>query len=170
MKKPLSIRPIHIVIVILLCTITFYILKSRNAGNFIALDRIIDGDTFESSDNIVYRLVGIDTPERGEFGYNEAGKYLASTIKRNCQDAYGEYNQYTPGNRFVKVITTGKGRYGRTLAYVSCNKKSINEIMIKDGYALSYRKYPHKYTNRYNELEAEAKRYNKGFWRHWNQF
>ena len=84
MKKPLAIWPIHIVIVITLCTIGFYVLQSGlqsgNRGKLVVVDRIIDGDTFESLDNIVYRLIGINTPERGEYGYEEATKFLSSII------------------------------------------------------------------------------------------
>ena len=157
MKKPLAI-------LLLFSSFIF----GQNTGDLITVDRIIDGDTFESEDNIVYRMIEIDTPERGEDGYKEAGEHLASTIRKNCRDEFGEYNEHSPLSRSVDIKSTGKGRYGRTLAYVSCKEKSINEIMIKDGYALSYRKYPHKYTKRYNELESEAKRYNRGLWSYWD--
>ncbi len=157
MKKPLATM-------LLLSSFIF----GQNTGNLITVDRIIDGDTFESKDNIVYRMIGIDTPERGEYGYKEAGAHLALTIRRHCRDEFGEYRLNSFLKRRVYIKSTGKGRYGRTLAYVSCKEKSINEIMIKDGYALSYRKYPHKYTKRYNELESEAKRYNRGLWSYWD--
>ncbi len=105
MKKPLAI-------LLLLSSIIF----GQNNGDLITVDRIIDGDTFESKDNIVYRMIGIDTPERGEDGYKEAGEYLASTIRKHCRDEFGEYNQHSPLSRAVEIKSTGKGRYGRTLA------------------------------------------------------
>ena len=152
-----------------LAFITYFYLHNFNYGNrgeLAVVDRIIDGDTFESLDKTVYRLIGINTPERGEYGYEEATKFLSSIIWTNCKWHMSEKSPW----REVRVHTDGKGRYGRTLAYVSCNGGSINEKMIVEGYAVSYRKYPHKETKRYNELEAEAKRYNKGLWRYWNKF
>ena len=82
MKKPLAI-------LLLLSSLIF----GQNTGDLITVDRIIDGDTFESKDNIVYRMIGIDTPERGEDGYKEAGAHLALTIRKNCRDEFGEYNK-----------------------------------------------------------------------------
>jgi len=46
--------------------------------------RVIDGDTVDVSINGVterVRLVGIDTPERGETGFTEAGDFLRARLQ-----------------------------------------------------------------------------------------
>ena len=48
--------------------------------------------------------------------------------------------------------------------YVYVNGKSVNEQMIKSGHAVSYRKYPHEKTKKYNKIEDKAKRKKRGIW------
>ena len=132
----------------------------RKGNEAVIVFRVIDGDTFRSSSGNTYRLIGINTPERGRYGYETATTYL-SYLLTQCPD------NILPGFRTVRITTTGKGTYGRDLAYVYCNGESINEQMVEEGYAISYRKYPHKYTDRYNSIEQKAKNNQRGLWPYW---
>jgi micrococcal nuclease len=73
---------------------------------------VVDGDTVDVSFNICgiqrIRLVGIDTPEIGEEGYEEAKEFV-------------DEKQYDP--------------YYRILAVVYVNETNVNEKMVREGYA-----------------------------------
>jgi endonuclease YncB( thermonuclease family) len=84
--------------------------------------RVIDGDTIELENGQKVRLIGIDTPERGCPGYQEA--------KKNMQDL-------VLAKRII-LVTDGKqdtDRYGRLLRYVDLGDKDVGEEQIKDNLA-----------------------------------
>jgi micrococcal nuclease len=87
---------------------------------------VVDGDTVDVHFNICgiqrVRLVGIDAPEIGEAGYEEAKEFLNETcmweeVKLDVDDE----KQYDP--------------YYRILAVVYVNETNVNEKMVKEGYA-----------------------------------
>jgi len=76
--------------------------------------KVIDGDTFETaSRKHPVRLASVDTPEKGQPGYQQAKKKLANLIE-------GEN---------VKVNTCARDVYGRSVARVIFNGKSVNLAM-----------------------------------------
>lgn len=88
----------------------------------VKVTRVIDGDTIEMEDGQKVRLLGIDTPERGCPGFQEA--------KKNMQDL-------VLGKRII-LVSDGKqdrDRYGRELRYVDLGAKDIGYEQIKDGFA-----------------------------------
>ena len=84
--------------------------------------RVIDGDTIVLSTGERVRYIGIDTPERGDRGFDAA-------TARNTALVEG------------KTVTldiceeTPKDRFGRTLAYVIVGTTVINEVLLSEGYA-----------------------------------
>lgn len=74
-------------------------------GEQVAVTRVIDGDTFEIHDGRQIRLLAVDTPERGECGYNEATAFTRGLLEGQRVQLFRE-----PG------VTTDQ--YGRELAYV----------------------------------------------------
>jgi micrococcal nuclease len=84
--------------------------------------RIIDGDTIQV-DDIRVRLVGIDTPERGEPGFSEATEFTASLCPVGSSAAL-DIDDLEP-----------KDRYGRTLAVVYCGGVNINQELLRNRYA-----------------------------------
>ena len=96
---------------------------------------VVDGDTadVEACGLIVrLRFLDINTPERGKPGYKEAKEWLKERIL----------------GKMVQLETHGKGRYGRTLAYVYYNGVEINKELYCLGYAKRYR---------YSEREFDCK-------------
>jgi endonuclease YncB( thermonuclease family) len=86
--------------------------------------RAIDGDTLELDSGFKVRLIGIDTPERGECGYREATEVLAALVA-------GRDVVLVPGAR------TDQDRYGRLLRYVDVGGVDANLEMIRSGRAVS---------------------------------
>ena len=93
---------------------------------------VVDGDTVDCRIDLgfgVYvlrriRLLDIDTPERGEPGYQEAKDHML---------------QYS--GKPLRIITTGKGKFGRWLGklYDTIDlNQSINEKMITLGLGEPY--------------------------------
>jgi micrococcal nuclease len=84
--------------------------------------RIIDGDTIEV-DGIRVRLVGVNTPERGEPGFNEATEFVRSLC---------------PVGSIAGLDIDDKeptDKYGRTLAVVYCGGVHVNRELLRRGYA-----------------------------------
>lgn len=83
---------------------------------------VVDGDTIDVEGVGRVRLVGVNTPERGEPGYSEAKKYvkdqcLYQTVSLDVDDE------------------KQKDKYGRTLALVYVAGTNLNQQLLKKGYA-----------------------------------
>ena len=97
--------------------------KDKNFREEIIVIRIIDGDTIESSIGTI-RLLGINTPEKGELGYEEAKEYLTKRISnKTLIMEYGSEIQ---------------DKYGRTLGYLFYEDENINLELIEKGFANPY--------------------------------
>lgn len=115
-------------LIILLFTINYNLIddflnKFFNERESAIVERIIDGDTIEAGNKTI-RLLGINTPERGEKYYEEAKDFLGTQIL----------------NKTI-ILEYGKERedkYHRTLAYVFLGKENINKKIIDTGFANYY--------------------------------
>ncbi len=111
---------------------------------------VTDGDSIKvlhDKTEITIRLEGIDCPELGQ----AHGRQAKNRTSKLC---------------FGKVVTIepkGKDRYGRTLAEVVLpNSMSLNQELVRTGYAWWFRKYSDDKTLK--QLEAEAKAKKLGLW------
>jgi micrococcal nuclease len=101
---------------------------------------------FEGNGHIV-RLIDIDCPEKKQ-AFGKAAKKFTSDF---CF------------NKIVKVESMGKkDRYGRILATVYLNGKSLNEALLKAGLAWHFKKY--STNSEYAELENQARKEEVGLW------
>lgn len=137
----------------------------------IKASRVIDGDTLvlaagagasapdgTSLQGVTVRLIGINAPEIAHEGNDaecwsqEASQALRSLVLG--PDLELEYG------RDLRDI------YGRVLAYVRVlpSREVVNEAMVAEGHALSFREFPHQYTTLYNNLESQARAARKGLW------
>lgn len=106
-----------------------------NTSEQVHVDRIIDGDTIESNKTSI-RLLGINTPERGEYFYEEAKEFLEQEIL----------------NKTV-ALKYGKERYDkyqRVLAYVFLDNTNINLLLVENGLANIY--FPSGKDQYYNQF------------------
>ena len=104
--------------------------------------RIVDGDTIDVDIDLGFnisffqrvRLAGIDTPESRTKNLYE--KKLGLEVKEKLSDFLKSANKIVI--RTEKPDSTEK--YGRILGwlFIDDNKLSVNEILIKEGYAWDY--------------------------------
>lgn len=114
---------------------------------------VIDGDTLEMH-GLRIRLHGIDAPESGQYCKDLNGKAF-----RCGQIAAQQMSGYVSGNT-VDCETIDVDRYGRLIARCSVKGADVNELLVKEGWALAYRRYSKDYVR----AEEHAKRNNIGLW------
>ncbi len=97
------------------------------------VDRVIDGDTFETTSGNKIRLADIDAPEYGEFGYYDAIDVLMTQL----------YDDQIQGKAVYLDIDDihETDIYGRLVCvvYVDFNSThliNVNEVMLLSGYAV----------------------------------
>ena len=88
------------------------------------VSRVIDGDTIVLSDDQHVRLLGINTPEKGEYLYQEAKDYLKSMIEGKSV--------------VLKAGKENKDQYKRLLRWVYINDENINLKIVEQGFANPY--------------------------------
>ena len=78
--------------------------------------KVIDGDTFTTKQrkNPV-RLANVDTPEKGQPGFQSAKKALETLIK----------------DKEVLIETVARDKYSRSVAKVKIKTRSVNKAMEK---------------------------------------
>jgi endonuclease YncB( thermonuclease family) len=80
--------------------------------------RVIDGDTFETARRKhSVRLAGVDTPEKGQPGHAAARNALSQLID----------------GKTVEIDTQARDSYGRSVANVKVDRRSVNRAMKKHG-------------------------------------
>jgi endonuclease YncB( thermonuclease family) len=115
--------------------------------------KIIDGDTIVIAGEHV-RLQGIDAPETDQTCTAYGQQWSCG---RSAADWLKEYLR----GRKVECVGHARDRYGRLLAVCYAGGENINDRLVREGWALDYRKY----SSDYLAAEAEAKRRSAGLWR-----
>ena len=115
--------------------------------------RVIDGDTVEVAGERI-RLFGIDAPE---------SKQTCEVIGSDW--ACGRAAKAVLTDALVGREVTCKGkshdRYGRLIAKCYLDGEDINARMVREGWALAYRKYSSEYVPQ----EMQARAASAGMWR-----
>jgi len=125
---------------------------------------VVDGDTIKIKDNIRVRLLGIDSPEKGECYYEESREFLKEFLEGKTVN--------------LEKDISGKDDYGRPLRYVILPSDDpeqdnilINDYIVRQGYAQAVSSPP---DNRYRDLlssaQDEAIRENRGLWKECEEY
>jgi len=129
----------------------------------VTLTRTVDGDTIKvmyngKEETVRYLLV--DTPEEKKPG---------TCVQNYAVSAYNKNKQLVnSGKLSLEFETNGdkRDKYGRLLAYVFVDGKSVQEELIKDGYARVAYIYnpPYKYLSKYQSDEKMAENKHLNIW------
>ena len=132
-------------LLILFLTITSNIV----AEEIIGFPKIVDGDTVHINEYKI-RLEGIDAPEIRQKCKKEKLK-ISSIIgftfykDYNCGEVSREKLKKKVDRSKIKCISSSKDRYERYLAKCFKEKLNLNRWMVRNGYAVAYRRYSKKY-------------------------
>lgn len=116
------------ILILLLITINYsfidsFLIKIFNSRDRVLVIEVIDGDTLKINGTSI-RLLGINTPEKGEVYYSEAKEFLKQLVlNQTVELEYGK-EKYD--------------KYGRTLAYIFLNNENINLKLVRGGFANFY--------------------------------
>jgi micrococcal nuclease len=137
---------------LVLFILSYHVIIAQITGKVVGVH---DGDTFTllTKENVQYkvRLHGVDCPElKQDFG-KVCKKYTSDVIF----------------NKTVKVEYSKKDRYGRIVGIViSPNGKTLNEELLRYGYAWHYIKYDQN--PKWDKLESDARNAKLGLWKQTN--
>lgn len=100
-----------------------FAVKNFDIRENIVVERVVDGDTVVVNGTSV-RMLGINTPEKGEKYYSDAKLYTESLVM----------------NKSLIIERRGKDKYERDLAYLfdETGEVNINLEIVKAGYANAY--------------------------------
>ena len=147
-----------IFVLILISNTTLY------AQEIVGLPRIVDGDTIHIGE-YKFRLEGIDAPEMRQQCKKESFKisYLIGfTFYKdyNCGRVSKEKLITKINTSEIKCISSSKDRYKRYIATCFKGKTNLNQWMVRNGFAIAYRRYSKKYV----PDEVFAKENKLGLW------
>jgi endonuclease YncB( thermonuclease family) len=126
-------------IIIILTLFYFQIIQ---ASEIIGLPKVIDGDSIHIKSYKI-RLEGIDAPEISQKCKKPYLKIIFFTFQKDyyCGQVSKKKLIQKIGNKSVKCILLGKDRYKRYLAKCFKGTINLNKWMVRNGYAIAYRKY-----------------------------
>ena len=139
----------------------FLLLTPAFSKEIKGIAKVVDGDTIKIKNKKI-RLLGIDSPEIKQKCKKPYLKIVFFTFSKNynCGAVSKlKLKQYI-NKKNVKCIFNSKDRYNRLIADCYINEKNINSWMVRNGYAIAYRKYSEKYILD----EKYAKKNKLGLW------
>ena len=145
--------------------IIFSVLLSNSLADEISgIPKVVDGDTIHIN-NYKFRLEGIDAPEMRQQCKKESFK-ISSIISFTFYKDYscGKVSKEKLTSKIngseIKCIFTTKDKYKRYIATCYREKTNLNKWMVRNGYAIAYRRYSKKYV----PDEEFAKENKLGLW------
>ena len=157
-------RAFRLAILVLLCAALFGCGAtlvsdgSPDAGDRVktTVSRVTDGDTVEISPEVrgngTVRLIGVDSPERGQPLYGEAAVFARESLE-------GE-------GVTLELDAEEEDDYGRLLAYAYLpDGLMFNETLLRNGYAQVATFPPNtRYLDRFVAAQREAREARRGIW------
>jgi endonuclease YncB( thermonuclease family) len=112
---------------------------------------VLDGDTIKvqapDGQKISVRLYGIDCPETAKRG--KPGQAYGNVAKKRVNELIRKES--------VELDTYGTDRYGRTIAVVRSEGVNINETLVLEGLAWTYKQYcKESFCRQWSAFEAQA--------------
>ena len=122
---------------------------------------VVDGDTIKINDNKI-RLFGIDAPEKKQMCKKIFLSISFFSFEKDypCGVISTQKLKNLLNKKIIKCYVEGKDIFKRKLAICFRNKLNINSWLVRNGHAVSYKKYSKKYSRE----EIEAKNDRLGVW------
>lgn len=115
------------------------------------VERVVDGDTVALADGRRVRLLGINTPEKGEPLYEEAAATLRELVQG--QEVTLEFDEER------------KDQYDRTLAYLFKGELFVNGELVRRGLAYCFTWAPNTaHEDDFISLQRDARAARRGLW------
>ena len=115
--------------------------------------QVIDGDTIKFNEK-KFRLYGIDAPEINQKCKINGKDYFCGRKSKDFLEA-------KILGKEISCLEKDKDRYKRIIARCYLQNKDLNKMMVKNGWALAYRRYSSDYISD----EIFAKQNNLGIWK-----
>ncbi len=138
-----------LVLIIVSGILYFNYVSTTNTQKEITLSRIIDGDTIEAENGFKIRLKGLNVPEKGMPGYQEATHFLENNLQ----------------NQKIYFENTGIDKYGRFLGYLLVNNQNINQEILRNGLGHLYYYEKDSYYEKLKQTEEKARNSQLGIWK-----
>lgn len=120
-------------------------------GTRVTIEHVIDGDTVALDDGRRVRYIGINTPERGQFLYDEAAAFNRHLVEG--------------AEAWMVLDVQTIDQYGRTLAYLWVGDTFVNHELIRQGFANVYTSPPNvRYSQDLQAAEQVARDSERGLW------
>ena len=126
--------------------------------------KILDGDTIHIKTYKI-RLEGIDAPEINQQckkSFLKISSVIGFDIKRNYSCGIISKKKLTDkiNSKNLRCISTSRDRYKRYLATCYKNKINLNKWMVRNGFAVAYKRYSKDYIRD----EENARKNKLGIW------
>ena len=135
--------------VIILSILSFNVV----AGEISGVPRVTDGDTIKILNKRI-RFNGIDTPEKKQMCVKNSKEYKCG------QEATSALIKKINRKSIVCKVQDKLDRYKRYIGVCFLGDINLNKWMVRNGYAVAYRRY----SNDYVEDENYAKKNKIGLW------
>ena len=135
--------------VIILFTLSFKVIGAEISG----VPSITDGDTIKILNKRI-RLHGIDAPEKKQICIKNFKEYSCG------QEATNALKKKIGGKLVTCKVQDKLDRYKRYIGVCFLGNVNLNKWMVRNGYAVSYRRYSKDYI----EDENYAKKKKTGLW------
>ena len=139
---------------------------SRPGFECITVGRVIDGDTFETSDGRRVRLVGVNTPEstiRAEAYGKEASSYTISKLEGKQVWMQKDVSNRDRYSRYLRIVWLEVP--SNDMDENEIRTKMFNAYLVLNGYAEPSTFIPDvKYRTYFVKFAREARDHNTGLW------
>ena len=141
---------------------TLFFFQTVQASEIVGAPKVVDGDTIHIKSYKI-RLEGIDAPEMKQKCKKPYLQMIFFTFQKDyyCGQISKKKLIQKIGKEPVKCILLGKDRYNRYLGKCLKGKINLNRWMVRNGYAIAYRKYSKLYILDENFAKEEK----LGLWR-----
>jgi micrococcal nuclease len=137
---------------LLIAVLIFATFDYTQTSENVRVERVIDGDTFVTSEKKRVRLIGIDAPElNNKYGLKSKEQLELLILGKEV-------------TLQIDRVTDDTDIYGRLLRYVYINENDVNLTMIEGGFAKAYLKFAFTKAQEYSAIQDLAINKGLGIW------